>query len=257
MPGQAFYRAELGGLSSWEPYLLAHSNLPGPRGNLELAHAVADLGHEEQFLRWSSLSPQDAPENTPAVFLAFCGALGLGELLRRAAKGESAVQTSTEALLERLRALAADPRWRVREAVATALQRWGDGDMPALLSEMATWALGNRFEQRAAMAALCEPRLLAVSEHAATVLTVLDRITATLPAAADRKTDAFKVLRQALGYGWSVAVAALPEEGKRHIENWMASTDPDVRWVMRENLRKKRLSAVDPAWVDRWTAALS
>ena len=40
------YRAALTALpaADWETYLLAHSNLPGPRGNLELAAAVADLG---------------------------------------------------------------------------------------------------------------------------------------------------------------------------------------------------------------------
>jgi hypothetical protein len=112
--------------------------------------------------------------------------------------------------LQRLREAAVDPRWRVREAVATGLQRFGDADMHALLDEMADWATGNRLEQRAAMAGVCEPRLLASSTHASAALVLLDRITATLVAAPDRKTEPFKTLRQALGYGWSVAVAALP-----------------------------------------------
>jgi hypothetical protein len=42
-----------------------------------------------------------------------------------------------------LRTLAADPRWRIREGVAMALQRWGDADMDGLLAEMAVWATGN------------------------------------------------------------------------------------------------------------------
>ena len=58
-----------------------------------------------------------------------------------------------------------------------ALQRWGDADMPGLLDEMAAWAAGNPWEQRAAAAALCEPRLLKNPEHAATVLRILDEIT--------------------------------------------------------------------------------
>ena len=60
-----------------------------------------------------------------------------------------------------------------------ALQRWGDADMAALLAEMADWAAGNPWEQRAAAAALCEPRLLKQPEHAAAVLRILDEITAS------------------------------------------------------------------------------
>jgi hypothetical protein len=37
---------------------------------------------------------------------------------------------------------------------------------------------------------------------------LLDRITSGIVDAPDRGTEAFRVLRQALGYGWSVAVAA-------------------------------------------------
>ena len=50
--------------------------------------------------------------------------------------------------LQTLRTLASDPRWRIREAVAMALQRWGDADMAGLLAAMADWAAGNPLEQR-------------------------------------------------------------------------------------------------------------
>jgi hypothetical protein len=38
---------------------------------------------------------------------------------------------------------------------------------------------------------------------------------------------------------------------------WFSSDDPDVRWIMRENLGKQRLVHVDAAWVARWKAYLS
>ena len=238
MPSVAEYRNQLRTLVEWEPYLLAHSGLPGPRGNLELAHAVALEGEAGQFLRWSGLAPDEAPENTPGVFLAFCGVLGLGRLLALGA-------TDTPALLQRLRGRASDPRWRIREAVAAALQLWGDADMLALVAQMTSWAAGNYTEQRAAAAALCEPRLLADPGHASAVLQLLDVIMtglATAPAA-DRKSESFRILRQALGYCWSVAVAACPEAGLPVLQRWLAHPDLDVRWIMRENLRKKRLAA--------------
>jgi hypothetical protein len=60
-----------------------------------------------------------------------------------------------------LRERAGDPRWRVRESVAIALQRWGDADVGAMLAAVEPWAAGTPFEARAAVAAICEPRLLA------------------------------------------------------------------------------------------------
>ncbi len=257
------YRAALRDLPAdeWESHLLAHSNLPGPRGNLELAQAVADLGNEAQFRRWAALGPDVAPENTPGCFLAFCGVVGLGAALALGlCRGEVPSPGSARGMdlggetppLQVLRDHAADPRWRIREAVAMALQRWGDADMPGLLAALADWAAGNPWEQRAVAAALCEPRLLKEPEHATMVLGILDEITASIPRTADRKNDAFKTLRQGLAYCWSVAVAALPDPGKPLMEKWLLTPDPDIRWIMRENLKKNRLARMDAAWVGRW-----
>lgn len=226
------YRAALRALPDWEPFLLEHSGLPGPRGNLELAQAAADVGEEALFAGWRSLDPRQAPENTPQAFLAFVGVLSLGQAL--AARKPGALET--------LRPFAADPRWRIREAVAMALQRWGDGDLEGLLEAMEAWSQGSRFEQRAAMAAVCEPRLLAGPAAARRALALLDAITVTIPGSPDRKTEGFQALKKGLGYGWSVAAAALPEAGRPLLEKWLASPDPDVAWIMRENLKKKRIA---------------
>ena len=81
---------------------------------------------------------------------------------------------------------------------------------------------------------------------------ILDRITASMAAATDRQSDAFVALRKGLGYCRSVAVAALPEFGKPLMEKWFSSSDKDVRWIMRENLKKNRLQRMDAAWVEKW-----
>ena len=154
-------------------------------------------------------------------------------------------------------ALAAEQHRRIREAVAMALQRLGRSSMDELLKEMDIWARGNWLEKRAAAAALCEPRLLDKRGHAERIIEILDSITATVEEAAERTGDDFNAFRKGLSYCWSVAVAALPEEGKRAMERWFGGDDKDVRWIMRENLRKKRLARMDPAWVERWTRQLS
>ena len=130
-----------------------------------------------------------------------------------------------------------------------ALQRWGRVDMPALLKEMRAWSKGGFLEQRAAAAALCEPDLLSEAEAVRQVLAILDGITASMVEAQDRKSDDFKALRKGMAYCWSVAAAALPGEGKAAMQRWFDSDDPDVRWVMKENLKKKRLERMDAKWV--------
>jgi hypothetical protein len=225
-------------------FIVAHSGLPGPRGNLELVQAVADEGSERffrQLLRWG---PDRAPANTPEELLPVCGLVGLGRLV---------AQGRTD-LVPELRRFASDPRWRTREGVAMGLQRWGSADMRALIAEMRRWASGDRLEQRAVVAGLCEPALLADARDVRAVLSILDRVTRSLESASDRRDDAFRVLRQTLGYGWSVAVAALPEDGLDRLATWMRTTDPDIAWVMRENLKKRRLSTIAGDRFDRSAA---
>ncbi len=36
------------------------------------------------------------------------------------------------------------------------------------------------------------------------------------------------------------------------MEKWFKSKDPDIRWIMRENLKKNRLVRLDTEWVGRW-----
>lgn len=236
------YRKILQTLDDWDPYLLKESKLPGPRGNLELAQVVADEGNLELFRRYIAYTADQAPVNSPYEFLAFCGVVGLGRLL---AQGNTA-------LLETLRVHASDPRWRIREAVAMALQRFGDVSMDQLITAMQKWSKGIPLEQRAVAAALCEPRLLVKPKHAKEVLRILDEITATFERVQNRRSEDFLILRKGLGYCWSVAVVALPNEGKMLMEKWLATTDKDIQWVMRENLKKARLARIDAEWVKMW-----
>lgn len=154
-------------------------------------------------------------------------------------------------VLPTLRRQAGDQRWRVREAVAFALQRWGDRDLPALLAAMQAWSQGSLLERRAVVAGLCEPRLLTKPATVRRVLTLLDAITHSLLVVSDRRQDDFQALRKTLGYGWSVATAALPAAGQPLMEKWLAHADRDIRWIMKTNLSKNRLQRIDPDWVRR------
>jgi hypothetical protein len=202
---------------------------------LELAHAVTQEGNKQQFNHFLTFH---ADENTPEVFVVFCGVMGLGKLA-----------ADQPELFNRLREYASDPRWRIREAVATGLQMAGDQDMDLLVSEMKKWTKGNWYEKRAAAAALAEPRLLKQPRHAKQVLQIMDKITASMETDDNARDESYKILRQGMAYCWSVAVAALPHEGKPMLECWLDNEDKDIRWMMRENLKKNRLVKMDADWV--------
>jgi hypothetical protein len=241
------YRQRLRGLPDWHDFLIAESHLPGPRGNLELMAAVADEADSDWIYVNSATPATKAPENTPGCFVVCCATQGLGKL---AAGGD-------ETAIARLRELASDERWRVRESVAMALQRLGDADFERLLAIAEEWSGGGPLEQRAAAAAICEPRLLKEDRHAGRVMAILDRITKSMETATERRGDAFRALRQGMGYCWSVAIGAYPQAGKPAFEAWLDTKDADVRWVLRENLKKNRLLKLDPGWVEACRARLA
>lgn len=210
-------------------YLGAHSGLPGPRGNLELMAAFVTAGRPELI---RSLVGSDDE------YLASCAATGIGRLVIEAAPSER------QSLIDLAHDQATDERWRVREGAAMALQWIGDHDPALLRSTVTAWAADQHpLVRRAAIAGVCEPRLLADAATARCALaacaTTTDSITA-LPSAA-RKDPDVRVLRQALAYCWSVAVAGLPAEGLPMFAELRTNTDADVVWIVRQNLGKTRL----------------
>lgn len=230
-----------------EAYLRGHSGLPGPRGNLELIDVASAATDRSDLERWAALGPEVAPENTPEVFLTCVGTVGLGRI----------VGAGDRSPLPTLRRHADDPRWRVREAVAMALQAWGDVDVDGLLDEMDRWADGTPLQGRAAMAALCEPRLLGRPRTVARTLAILDHLTRSVRDGGSSAAADVRVLRQALGYGWSVAIAADAAIGLPAFEPWLDEPSTDVRWIVRENLAKARLVRAAPDWVERARARVA
>lgn len=211
--------------SQWPAYLSRHSGLPGPRANLALVDTVAALADAptiDELLRSGDEYP------------LMCAAAALG---RRADNAEYASKAHT---------LASSERWRVREGVAIGLQLLGDVAPAALTSIVLAWADDpDPLVQRAAAAAICEPRLLRTPEAAGTAIEVCTRAThhlVALPTERRKQPDA-RTLRQALGYCWSVAIAADPGPGLAAFHA-LDSADPDVAWIVNQNRRKKRLSVL-------------
>lgn len=227
MSRREHYRVELGALAikRWPTYLRQNSGLPGPRGNLELVQAVAEEGDRDCFDRLIA---------TDDEYLVVCGVVGLGRLMAEGADFEP-----------QLLGHACDQRWRVREGVAMALQRLGDADLPRLIGLVRVWSVrANPLVQRAAVAAICEPRLLKAATGAECALTACAQATEALVARTvdERREPDARTLRQALGYCWSVAVAAAPAVGLPMFRALADTSDPDVAWIVRENRSKARLA---------------
>ncbi len=244
-------------IAALEDYVIDHSNLPGRRGNLEMAWAFADEVGEfchapdvslrrsyvaMEWLLWVLMN-RHPPEqfgsdpDSPLQMPQFCGAIAFGEW--------AAAFQYIEAGVSMMFTLAKSPLWRIREGVAMGLQRMLARTWSPTIDRLRRASLNIGPEEwRALVAGIAEPDLLVEPDHA---LDALDLHYAALSylrrlPESSRRSDRVRMLRKALGYSVSVVVAAAPEAGFPLMRAWIAWDDPDVMWVIKENLTKKRLS---------------
>jgi hypothetical protein len=241
-----------------EAYLINNSNLPGPRGNLELAGAFANVvqicsanASEALWQLCSKLidiSSNEAPTNDPSEFLPFCGAVAIGALA-------SVQQNRFEESMMILKRLANDSRWRMREAICFAMQRLMQVNSQAAMNELETWiSRGTLFELRAVAAIVADPPRLKTEWIAIRSLQFHKQIVERFIQIDERKSEPFRILRQGLGYTISVVVCAAPKQGFEFLRQLIHSGDKELLWVVRENLKKNRLLKNFPqevAWLTK------
>lgn len=240
-------RALNGNRRPLEFYLRDQSRLPGKRANLELINELSNLlgavvpeytKQTRTLLMYFLQEGEHVEANTPGEFVVLCGLVASGACAAVLSgwRGE---------IFELLGRYADSTSWRVREAVSMGFQQL----LPAAPEQTITYLMmlaaeGNNFQQRASIAAVAEPRLLHTPEIINAALSiqriVLERVR-SVPAT-ERKRDDFRALRQALGYTLSVVTAAAPEKGFALMRQSASWNDPDINWVLRENLKKKRLA---------------
>jgi hypothetical protein len=150
--------------------------------------------------------------------------------------------------LSELKLLSHDGRWRTREGVAMALQRILARSGVPFARGLEGWVSDEDWRQmRAVVAGVAEPPLLKRDPALArAALELHQRVISRLQGAKDRRSDPFKVLRQALGYSLSVVVAQLGPEGFEYMRALSRTDDEDVEWILKENLKKDRLKRSSP-----------
>lgn len=241
-------RALTGNSRPLEFFLQDHSRLPGSRANLELAADISSLlasaiprysGSVHLLIeQFANGDRKLVAGNTPEEFVMLCGILAFGACAAVYAPWR-------EETFKLLSHYACSSSWRVRESVATAYQRLlVDAPQETVPQLIALAEGGNHLQQRAAVAAVAEPALLYTPGLHSVALqiqrVVLERLH-RVPKV-DRRSEDVRTLRKALGYTLSVIAAATPEEGFALMRECASWNDADMLWILRENLKKKRLS---------------
>jgi hypothetical protein len=244
-----------------ECVLVADSNLPGPRANLEMAWALADVfaaidlqdAHWDLVCRWLSISEKDASGSEPRVFLPFCALQALGAGYRTANDGRRGQ------IIAALKNAAGDGRWRIREGVAMGFQRIAEWSFPVVEEVFSEWIGGaSLLERRAIVASLAHPPALKEPGRLLFCFQITDRILGDLLALdrASRRSEGFRVLKKGLMYGISVFVVYAPDLGFDFLTKWAAVDDADIKRIVRSNLGKSRLTKWYPEQVNEVLAML-
>jgi hypothetical protein len=214
------------------------SGLPGPRANEPLARAfaaeVARAGpHADKLLRaLCAMGPTRAPAGTDGEFLAMVGAACLGARL---------AHRPDAALMEQLRALADDPRHRVRESVGRALvdasSVRGD-ELAHLLSAWSDGYLGATVALEAVTARVWLDR----SKSAEAALGRLEEAFALAERAsrADQRSQGYRTLVKALAEAPARLLDRFPRETLAWLESKAGTPDVALRAALSELLRKAR-----------------
>jgi hypothetical protein len=234
-----------------ESFLLENCNLPGRRGNLELAWAFGDafelpgVGHSRwrDPESWLDISEGDAPTGERREYLPFCALQAAGGYYQQA---DERVQRG---IIAALKAASGDGRWRIREGVAMGFQRIAEVDFETVLSTMEAWVEDATWmERRAIVATLAHPELLVDGERVGRCLALVDRILVDLLSVGRtaRRGEGYRVLKKGLQYAISVLAAAWPSTGFDFISRWAMVDDREIQSILRANLKKARLAKAHP-----------
>lgn len=241
-------RALKGNQRPLEFYLRENGRLPGARANMELANDVsyllaASVSRYPEAVRFlldyfTTGSAQKAANNTPAEFVLICGLVASGACAALQQEWRSEV-------FELLSRHACSSHLRVRRGVATAYQHLL-ASVPDETSEHLMYLAsdGNYWQQCAAITTIAEDTLLYLPDVLATALQLQHIILERLHHAPVevRKGEDFRTLKRTLGFTLSVITVSAPEQGFALMRECATWNDNDIRWILRENLNKKRLA---------------
>jgi hypothetical protein len=214
------------------------SGLPGPRANEPLARAFAAevaraAPRSDELVRaLCAVGPARAPAGTDGEFLAMVGAACIGA---RLAEGPDA------ALIDQLRALADDPRHRVRESVVRALVEASRAHGDQIAHLLSAWTDGY-LGATVALEALTARAWLDRSRSAQTALVRLEEAfrLAEEASRADQRSQGYRALVKALAETPGRLLDRFPRETLVWLESKAGTRDVALRESLSELLRTAR-----------------
>ncbi|MFX1515178.1 MAG: hypothetical protein ACFFC6_02635 [Promethearchaeota archaeon] len=241
-------------------YLLANSNLPGRRGNLELAKAftivIREYWESHEDLLWNylrsiiNITPDQAPTNNPQEFFPFCATWAVGTV------GSISISHYKESLTL-LKKMANDSRWRIREAVANGIQELLIVNRDETIEEIKTWIFDDQWLlMRGVVTGVADPKLLQDDHLSNQALKLHKMVLNQVMSCNNRKREDFRILRKGLAYSLSVVVQSNPEEGFTYLKELATSQDNDILWILKQNLKKNRLTKNYPFKIKEITKQL-
>jgi hypothetical protein len=227
-------------------YLIENSRLPGPRPNLELLYEF--ITNASQYEIEKCLLVDYKKADSPEEFVLMCG---VAAGIYNSAKLYNEVRFN-------FRSFANHESWRIREGICIGFQKSKElltGSQ--MVKELEVMKMGTPLEIRTYIATLSEPCLLLGYINSNELLEDLYQITMTYFNHNLKISDDLKVLKKALGYCWSVALCGrlsdltLFEKLLEHVEC------KHIKWIVQENLKKKRLETMDLEWTNRIRSIIS
>lgn len=237
-----------------EHYILEKSNLPGRMANLTLISVIADSFKENisfskswysRIQKWVDLKTDGNDSETELVLVAL---ESFGEMYICLDKNQKIEIT------QQLHSALNDKRWRVREIVTESYKRIGihsygllQDEFNSILNEPLT-----PLEVRGILATVAHPELLKSSQQLNFSQKILEQSFNYYLAFNNEKfTKEDKlILKKGLSFAPSVIINKNPDEGFLFFNTLVLKDDKDVMRIVKENLKKKRLSSIYPTEVD-------
>lgn len=195
------------------------------------------------YLQTGENNFKKTPINAPKEFLPFCAARAIGKI-------GSLDEKYRAKSIKYLREHSKDERWRIREAVTMGLQFLLDKHPQYIVDQFNHWITKKDFlELRAIVTAYASPNLLDRKVISQNGLKIHRKVLDIVFASADRKSDEFKALRKALGYTFGIIATIYTPNSFGVMKKLVATGDKDLQWIVRENMKKKRLTTKFPKQV--------
>ncbi|WP_151798401.1 hypothetical protein [Acinetobacter bereziniae] len=228
-----------------EVYLKAHSNLPGPRANLELSYSFAryfaNISISQSLWEFlEQLLNTSTDGNSRETILPFSALLGLSQSYF------SQDTTHQKIILNQNQTMMNDSRWRLREAAAMACQIIGEQDFSTVKNWFEQiYPDSSLLEKRGILVALAHPPLLTTAANTVYCLNLCEQIFNDI-FPSDHQTidqsEAFKTLKKSLEYVLSVFVAADPLLGFDLLAKLAERKHQQINKILKANLSKSRLT---------------